>query len=78
VQTLLEASKALESGEFSFMKDAAVYDKEFLLKGAKAKGPEVLTYITKTVEILGAIETKVRARNAHAEHLHPGAEVYWH
>ena len=58
VQTLLEASKALESGEFSFMKDAAVYDKEFLLKGAKAKGPEVLTYITKTVEILGAIETK--------------------
>lgn len=57
-QTLREASEALEGGEFSFMKEMTIYDKEMLLKGAKVEESEVRKYLTKVAEILGVIEAE--------------------
>ncbi|MBI2004731.1 glutamate--tRNA ligase [Patescibacteria group bacterium] len=55
VQTLRDASETLQSGELSFLKEAAVYDKELLLKGAKAEGPDVQKNLSRVAEMLGEI-----------------------
>ncbi len=50
-QTLGEAAEALKT-EFDFLSGEISYPQELLLKGAKAEAGEVVTHLTKTIELV--------------------------
>ncbi|HVV39175.1 MAG TPA: glutamate--tRNA ligase [Candidatus Paceibacterota bacterium] len=53
-QTLGQAAQILKT-EFDFLSGEPMYDKDLLLKGAKAEAADVQNYLTKAVELLSGV-----------------------
>ncbi len=53
-QTLLEAAEALKT-EFAFLEERVSYEKDLLLKGAKAEVPEVIKNLEKVIDMLNGL-----------------------
>ncbi len=71
-RTLGEAADMLRH-EFGFLSGEPSYDKDLLLKGAKAEASQVTAYLTKALELLGGISNEAFTQEGVKEVLFPYA-----